>query len=488
MACAVCSQAFHSQRRPTCASCARALLYEPRLQQASVLLNRNNFQAEAILRPGNDGVLAALPQNADWDAIASGIRKEAVSRLRNEFLFANERISELQMRVQQLRGAVLNLRDQVNLKSEMVRQRKTHLSQRSEELSLRSHAADTLASNVRKSKSKLQRVHDRLADAKASLCCTAAQLAGLKQETDRRSPTGRILLGKLPVPDLRQLAIKTQDLKIEEQQEHLINAGIDNVCRLVALWTHYLVIGTPAQMIMPRNDFPHPSIFPEKYSYKHKDQPQAEGTGSPTASRLVQLGGYRPRPLHLDLPLSRLAKEELKAFGLYVEGITLLAWNVAWLCKSQGITAINTFDDVCDIGRNLWLFYKAAEARATDALDRKNNKIGSSAFGVMSHGTVLNALAGHKGASLMQSGRLLQPHRLMDKLRSFLLTELTGLEWDVLSEHDYEDDREDELPVLVGGKRRHNPSMSIMSVGGDDNVKQEKGWTKIRGRPSEDHA
>lgn len=94
----------------------------------------------------------------------------------------------------------------------------------------------------------------------------------------------------------------------------------------------------------------------------------------------------------------------------------------------------------------------------------------------------------------MHSWRLLQPHRLVDKLRLFLLNELTGAEWDVLSEHDLDEDREHDAPVLVGRSRRPRRDldldMSIMSVHTDDILDGKsvhgKGWTKVRQRPSDE--
>jgi hypothetical protein len=96
----------------------------------------------------------------------------------------------------------------------------------------------------------------------------------------------------------------------------------------------------------------------------------------------------------------------------------------------------------------------------------------------------------------MQEWRLSQPHRLIDKLRNHLLIEITGAEWDVVGDNDFEIEGgdEDELAVLVGGWHRNalesrHPAMSVMSVATHDDLhpkqKGGNGWTKVRGR-SED--
>ena len=91
----------------------------------------------------------------------------------------------------------------------------------------------------------------------------------------------------------------------------------------------------------------------------------------------------------------------------------------------------------------------------------------------------------------MQEWRLSQPHRLIDKLRNHLLIEITGAEWDVVDDNDFEEEADDELAVLVGGHKaldgRH-PAMSVMSIATHNETPKQKGahgWTKVRGR-SED--
>jgi hypothetical protein len=91
----------------------------------------------------------------------------------------------------------------------------------------------------------------------------------------------------------------------------------------------------------------------------------------------------------------------------------------------------------------------------------------------------------------MHEWRISPPHRLIDKLRNHLLVEITGAEWDVLDENDFDDERYDELAVLVGGSHRkaleeRHPAMSVMSIAPHEDPssrpKGESGWMKVRGR------
>jgi hypothetical protein len=93
----------------------------------------------------------------------------------------------------------------------------------------------------------------------------------------------------------------------------------------------------------------------------------------------------------------------------------------------------------------------------------------------------------------MKDFRLSSPSRLADKLRHTLLGEVSGAEWELLEEREWDEEREDERPVLVGGSNRPHESryaaMSVMSIAPTDNStgddaqrRGNSGWMKIRGR------
>lgn len=526
MSCDICYSSLDPRNRPTCVSCAQALLYGPRLRQASALLDRENLHthAEAIVRPGNDGVLAALPQDADWDAIASGIRTVGFARHNSERRAAELRIRTTTEQAEQLRHQLQQHQKQIQTQKRTNEQRQSELAKGKADLEGRQALVlNPSRSVVQKTKNRLQRSHDKAADARARLCHSSGWLAGLGQERDQHNrPTGRIVLSGLMVPDLRELnglldnegsqkkGSKSREPHRSDGEQYCeVNASLDNVCRLVGLWSHYLSINVPAQILMPHNDFPHSAIMPEKSSYKSRELVYPGGipshSSSPAGSRLVQdsRSPYRPRLLHLDRPLGQLVKDDFKTFGLFVEGAMLLAWDVAWLCKTQGINAINTFDEVCDLGRNLWLLHRASETAAYERRpsDRVVSPIGPQSplkmgrpaatvagvrFGVLTHGSRQHSLAGSEGAAVMRSWRLAQSHRLVDKLRNFLLTEINGAEWEMLSDNDFKEDREDELAFLMGGSDRRkilgDRDAAMTTEGPDKRATGVRGWMKVRGR------
>jgi len=81
------------------------------------------------------------------------------------------------------------------------------------------------------------------------------------------------------------------------------------------------------------------------------------------------------------------------------------------------------------------------------------------------------------GIALMRSWRLASPHRLIDKVKSHLLTEMSGAEWELIAESEWDVEREDEQAVLVGGMRPADVDPENVTK-----AKGSSGWTVLRGR------
>jgi hypothetical protein len=520
--CDICDRRFDRARKPLCVSCAQVTLYEPRIRQITGLLDRENAHThtEAIVRPGNDGVLAALPQDADWDAITNAVKKHSSERTRAEHTRVETRFDAITEQADVLRRQVEDHKKYIEDLRRKNEDRRQEISRERQELAKRRPLAlGPVQLAKQKAAQRLDRIQGRTVDARSYICRHSSSLNGVHQLRDARGKhIGRYELNGLTIPNLKEFNSAVEEASPSDKdptgEYHThINACLENVCHLLGVWCHYLSIRLPAEIILPHSDFPHPAILSEKSSYKAANLAYpgtlAHQSSSPAASRILQdqRGLPRPRLLHLDRPLAQLAKQDPKAFGLFVEGTMLLAWDLAWLCRSQCITTINSFDDVCDIGRNIWLLSLAQQNSASDR-DRRDRgaseggsrtrkpNVESLRFGSFSHGNLRHSLASHEGLALMQEWRLSQPHRLIDKLRNHLLIEITGAEWDVVGDNDFEIEGgdEDELAVLVGDWHRNalesrHPAMSVMSVATHDDLhpkqKGGNGWTKVRGR-SED--
>lgn len=515
--CGICDRDFGRARKPLCVTCAQVALYGARVRQATSLLDRENAHThtEAIVRPGNDGVLAALPQDADWDAITNAVKKHSSERAQAEQTRVEARIETIIERSEILKAQVEEHKRYVEELKRKNGVRRQEISSEQQELAKRRPLAlGPVQLAKQKAAQRLDRIHGRTVDARSYICRHSSSLNEVHQlRDDRGKHIGRYELNGLTIPNLKEFnsaAEEASDLNRDLSSEYHthVNACLDNICHLLGVWCHYLSIRLPAEIILPHNDFPHPAILSERSSYKATDisypAPLAHQSSSPSASRVLQEHRSQPRPrlLHLDRPLAVLAKQDPKAFGLFVEGTMLLAWDLAWLCRSQGITTINSFDDVCDVGRNIWLLSHAQqdsgsnrdrrERAATEGASRtRKPATGPLRFGSFSHGNLRHCITSHEGLTLMQEWRLSQPHRLIDKLRNHLLIEITGAEWDVVNDNDFEEEADDELAVLVGGHKAlgcGHPAMSVMSIATHHDTSKPKGghgWTKVRGR-SED--
>ncbi|KAF7189361.1 Autophagy-related protein [Pseudocercospora fuligena] len=532
--CDVCARAFGGRRKPLCPSCAQAILYGSRIQQATGLLERekHHSHAEAILRPGNDGVLASLPQDVDFDNVTTSIRKNSAERAQAQREATEFRINNVVEKAAELRKQIEDYRQTIVTRKEATENaRKELVSQKTELEKSKPRAIEPVHNTTKKTYARLEKVRSRIVDARLLLCHEAAVAMNLSRQRSSNSRT-EYKLGGIVIPDLRELNTRTHASakaplvggRTLAEPHDLVSEAFENVARLVNLCSHYLSLRLPGELLVPHENFPRAAIMPEKSSYKTNDikfpTSSSSQHSSPMASRTLEQDQPRPRPLWLDRPLGQLAKEEesKKAYKLFIEGVTMLAYNVAWLCKTQGMDSINNFDDVCAIGKNLYQLLMASSRKPP--MSRKQTGTSSKVtttsgkedqgtrLGVFSHNSAEHNLASAEGLLYMRDWKIGSSTRLADKLLQFLASEMSAAEWEIVKEDEWDEDREDERPVLVGGSRRpyeskHAATMSIMTVAPHDGAEDERlssaseakkkekaasGWMKVRGRGGGDGA
>jgi hypothetical protein len=307
---------------------------------------------------------------------------------------------------------------------------------------------------------------------------------------------------------------------------------------LLILSTHYLAVRLPAEITLPHRDYPLPTIFPLPTSYKHGDVPFPGSTpvpstsNSPSASRHAEQPRQpHPRPLFIKKPLPILASEDPSGYGLFLEGVSLLAYDIAWLCRSQGIPVgeEGDFEDVCNMGKNLFNLLLGSRPRPspasrttstqttpkttptkggggreveTDGEGKKDPQ--PTIIGKYSHGTAHSFLGSAEGTEFIRSWKLLKPTNIADKLKSKLLSEVANAEWEVLDEDAWaQDDEMGDDGVVVGARKeggdkdrgpsRHHIGMqSFMSmrtvmdavemVGDGERKPGTSGWTRLKPR------
>jgi Vacuolar sorting 38 and autophagy-related subunit 14 len=177
-------------------------------------------------------------------------------------------------------------------------------------------------------------------------------------------------------------------------------------------------------------------------------------------------------------------KEDPAAYSYFLEGVALLAYNIAWLCNTQGIAVgeKNPFDEVCQMGRNLHSLLiqrnsaEIASLPVPEAIKIKSISAGRDAssptwIGRYSHGTTYYFLGGPEGTELIKSFKLPSPLKLADKLRRKLVGD-TAPDWEVLDDEAWKveeaADPMDNAPVQT--KKTSSPGPTRTS----------RGWTKIQ--------
>ena len=316
-----------------------------------------------------------------------------------------------------------------------------------------------------------------------------------------------------------------------------VSTANTNVAHLVHLVSHYLSLRLPAEITLPHRDFPLPTILSPSSSYTGRDFPYPGSTpshssnNSPSASRHAdQRPLPRPRPLHLNKKLSMLAKDDQVAYASFVEGVTFLAWDIAWLCKTQGIdVGASSWEEVCAMGKNLWQLLVAPPSRPplsreistrTNASKPPVSRKSTAAvripliekpkeappMGHFSHGTAYGYLATASGLEHMHDWRLQAPLKVIEKVKAMLLSERTGAEWELLEGNEWEEEAEaetakvaksvakptiEETGILVKGEDGVERGANGFGregalVRGDEDRKGTSGWMKVKSRRGED--
>ncbi|KAJ5677432.1 uncharacterized protein N7477_003065 [Penicillium maclennaniae] len=477
MSCHICATAY-SHSRLLCPTCARNRLYRPRLEITQLLLRKEviGSQVEASLSfdatpsqsvPTESNRPRTDHESSRWWTV------EAISSQQAAFSSTKEDINR----------QVKALKEEIKVKKSHISERKAALSRRrsdaeSARYQLEEREAVTLTAiqNTSKRTEHLwHSLHSKTAEARIFLCREAAHLYGLRQKTSR-SNDARVtyVLGGISLVDLRDMNGNTGATPAQ------ICTSLSNIARLLVLVSHYLSLRLPAEITLPHKDHPIPTIYSPAASYQSHELPDGvcaprSATSSPTTSKTGETRAQpRPRPLFIDKALPRLAKEDPETYALFLEGATLLAWDVAWLCRTQGINLVSdSWEDVCNIGQSMWQVLVAppaqtsnlmrafagrdTQARLKSTKDTPQTTIQRTKsfpmLGHYSHGTAHSFLGASEGTEFIRSWKLPTPMKIADKLRSNLLGEMASAEWEFLEEKEWDD----------GSAEAHQPAVPMES-------------------------
>lgn len=160
------------------------------------------------------------------------------------------------------------------------------------------------------------------------------------------------------------------------------------------------------------------------------------------------------------------------------------------------------------MGKNVWRLLideanstlatlESENAKARTDPKAKSSQGGEVTMGYFSHGTSKGFLGSAEGTSFMKGWKFQTPARAIDKVKSYLLGEMQGAEWEVLDEKEWE--VEEEVAARTnkedngGSVKRASSGTTLSSAGpgyGSTDERQGKtrgtnGWTKLKSRNDE---
>ncbi|KAF2681854.1 hypothetical protein K458DRAFT_342855 [Lentithecium fluviatile CBS 122367] len=504
-----------------CITCARSYLEEPRVNLARALIDKDGVEkhAKAVIEGSED----KESQHVSLVDSKGGLlvdRQECTNnielqRTKAETAEINERLGLIAEQANLLRDQMEATRKQIEAQRISNAQRRSDLSSATYGIdSRRANELDKVQQHLKRMDYKSDKVHHDTMEMRTYLCSTAARLAGLKM-TKRKTKDGSIKEMYIIGPGSR---IRIYDLRdMNDALPDLLSASLGSVAQLLVRAAGYLGVRLPSEITLPHNDYPQPTIFSPASSYQGKkvpfpgSTPSHSSSNSPEASRTLDMQRQLPKPrmLFLDRPLNHLAAEDPPAYSSFIEGVSLLAYNVAWLCRSQGMKdQFKQWEDVCSMGRNLHrllvlqetrlpqrpenpLDKDIAPAKPSSKVPLRKTPVG---FGELSHATSHSFLSNAENAQYL-SGWGLTPTKITDELKTYLYTEQQAQEWDKLDKKEWEDMENimADDPVLIGEKRRENTgtddgcsylasTITQKTDAGDEKQKGVNGWTRVKSR------
>ncbi|KAG6037749.1 hypothetical protein E4U41_004821 [Claviceps citrina] len=472
MECSICHRRHDAQRLPfLCTVDARNYMYQGRLQNLDVVLENETLRAQIN------------KSSADSSPTSVG---------RAEQSLAQQCITE--DRTDQILAAAQKLRDEVKAAREEIRSRKAALARRRSDLASASNGLvqrrvsqqQELDKSTQVLRFRWAQTAEATANTRAFLCTQAVRLYGLRR-TKKAGP-GRYdyHLGRVPIFDLAAM---------DSISPEVISTSLAHLAHVLILICHYLSVRLPAEITLPHRDYPRPTIFNLNSSHQHSPTsfPSFSGVTSstfhvrkPDSQRVP-----RPRPLFIEKPLTQLAKEDPSTYSYFLEGVTLLAYNIAWLCCSQGVPIGDTssFEDICSMGRNLYNLLMSAQTHDFHTLgveapdwsangDKVREEGQGNWLGRYSHGGAFYFLGSTEGTELIRSFKLPGPIKLADKLKKKLIGDSPMPDWELLDDDAW---KVEDAGTGDAGEDHQGVSGTVAEVKSATRS-GSNGWTKLKHR------
>ncbi|KAH7156332.1 UV radiation resistance protein and autophagy-related subunit 14-domain-containing protein [Dactylonectria macrodidyma] len=470
MDCDICNRSHDTNRLPfLCTVDARNQIYEGRMNNLHLLIENEALQKQ----------LSELLADTTLPSKDS-----------KETLQAQQRLAE--DRTTQILAAADKLRNDIKAAQEEIKAKKTAITRRRSDIA-------AVSSGLMERRAKQQKEVDRassifryrwsqtaedMSGTRAFLCREAAHLCGLKRVNKGSPDQFEYHLGGLPIVDLTDM---------NSLSPEVISTSLGHVAHLLMLTSHYLALRLPAALILPHRDHPRPTIFTLSSSYKHGATSffSHTGTANPSSDtrNLESQHVPRPRPLYVDKPLPQLAKDDPAAFSYFIEGVTLLAYDIAWACSTQGVSIGDKtyFEDICNMGRNLHSLLIDQQTNPINTAptplspspknpdaETEDNVAQTNWMGRFSHGTTFYFLGSAEGTEFAKNFKLPGPMKLADRLKKKLVAEAPAPDWEVVDD--------DAWKIEDGPEIESNTTNDRSTEGKNSPHRGSSGWMKVKNR------
>ncbi|KAH7001550.1 UV radiation resistance protein and autophagy-related subunit 14-domain-containing protein [Ilyonectria destructans] len=466
MDCDVCNRSHDTKRLPfLCAVDARNHIYEGRIKNLHLLIE-------------NEGLQKQISDLLADTTIPSKDRKDS---LQAQQRMAEDRTTQILAAADKLRNDIKAAREEIKAKKAALSRRRSDIAAVSNglmERRVKQQKEVERATNM--SKYRWSQTAEDMSRTRSFLCMEAARLCGLKRLNKASPNQYEYHLGGLPVVDLTSM---------NSLSPEVISTSLGHVSHILMLTSHYLALRLPAAITLPHRDYPRPTIFTLSSSYKHGDTsfPSQTGVATPSSDARNPESQHvpRPRPLFIDKPLPQLAKEDPATFSYFIEGVTLLAYDIAWACSTQGVSIGDKtyFEDICNMGRNLHNLLIDQETNSGNMFpipstpksqDAEDDDVQTNWMGRFSHGTTFYFLGSAEGTEFAKNFKLPGPMKLADRLKKKLVSEAPAPDWEVLED--------DAWKIEDGPDNESNSTKDKSTEGKNSPHRGSSGWMKVKNR------
>jgi Vacuolar sorting 38 and autophagy-related subunit 14 len=222
MQCDICFRTGGSRLPFLCPTDARNRLYEPRIQNARVLLEKDALdqQISTLLtrQPKPSG-----QQSHSLEGPAKGPNLAAILAEKDQ---AVDRTQQIITQADELRAKVENAREEIAKKKALLSRRKSDLASASNGVdSRRTRQVEDVEKGIRMIKYKWNQGHATTASSRAFLCGEAAKLYGLKRSR-KNSGLEEYKIGGISIVDLRTMNSKFVACLVRDILIHLLQLRV----------------------------------------------------------------------------------------------------------------------------------------------------------------------------------------------------------------------------------------------------------------------